>query len=117
MIVGRRMESLGCGASEINTSDKTANGDNKVFEANRKFIDIHFMIDGEETFGYANVNDLRAITEYNDKEDYLLLNGNINRIRLGNGDFCIVFPEDAHIPAMEYGGSKKAKKAIVKIPL
>lgn len=72
-----------------------------TFEAHRKYLDIHYIISGKEAFGYSNVDYLTTTKEYNEAEDYELLEGEISTVILNEGDFCIVFPEDAHIPCMQ----------------
>lgn len=89
--------------------------DDKPFEAHRKYIDLHFIINGEEDFGYANINYATPTTEYNDADDYLLLSGDKGRTLLKTGDFCITFPEDAHAPALVGGCGEAVKRAVVKI--
>ena len=101
---------------ECEPSDLTVDGSAKPFEAHRAYIDIHYVIAGKEGIGYAEVERLEPITEYDESADYLLLLGEYNKIKLGRGDFCVVYPEDAHIPCM-YAGSDKLKKAVVKIKL
>ena len=103
--------------AEIFTFDEDAKGNKKLFEAHRKYIDIHYIIAGTEQFGYANIATLTPVTEYNAVDDYILLDGEVNRITLNKGDFIIVFPEDAHIPAMKYKDGQKVKRAVVKIPV
>lgn len=102
---------VGCATS----SNFSQDGKSKVFEAHRKFLDIHFVVEGEEVMGYANVNDLTPITDYVEGDDYQLLEGYINKIRLSKGDFCIVFPEDAHIPCMSFEKDSPVKRTVVKI--
>lgn len=102
---------IGC----CTTSNFSPDGKAKVFEAHRKYLDIHFVAEGEECMGYANVNDLTPITDYVDDGDYQLLEGHINKIRLGKGDFCVVFPEDAHVPCMSFEDDKPVKRTVVKI--
>lgn len=104
----------GCVSDVVkNESDEPSD----LFEAHRKFIDIHYVLKGEELFGYANVDALTPTTEYNEEKDYLFLKGDITPLHLHAGEFCIAFPEDAHIPAMECGKDKREKRAIVKIAL
>ena len=75
-----------------------------TFEAHKKYLDIHYVIEGSEIIGYADINFLTPTTQYFEDDDYLLLRPQ---------DFCIVFPEDGHIPAI--GNGKYLKKAVVKI--
>ena len=99
------------------TSDKTADGGDKVFEAHRRFIDIHYCIKGTEGIGYADVDTLEPTTEYNEADDYLLLKGSYQKIILREGDFMIVYPEDAHIPMMAGDSEGELLKAVAKIEL
>lgn len=78
-----------------------ADGSVRYFEAHRKYLDIHYIVSGKETFGYSNVDCLTTTTEYSESGDCEMLDGEISTIVLNEGDFCIVFPEDAHIPFMQ----------------
>lgn len=101
--------------STVETSDISPDGESKKLEAHREYLDIHYCIDGFEAIGYADISTLEPVTEYDAEQDFQLLNGDMNKVVLGHGDFCIVFPEDAHAPAMCVGGIKTLKKAVVKI--
>ncbi|MCR4719916.1 MAG: YhcH/YjgK/YiaL family protein [Firmicutes bacterium] len=114
---GKNTTNLTVNFSEPITADEDSMGKKKLFEAHRKYIDLHYIIDGTEKFGYANINTLKPVTEYNEKDDYILLSGEASRITLNKGDFVIAFPEDAHIPALKYKNSEKVKRAVVKIPV
>ncbi|MCR4720047.1 MAG: YhcH/YjgK/YiaL family protein [Firmicutes bacterium] len=114
---GKNPSDLTVNFSEMITSDEDNAGNKKPFEAHRKYIDIHYIIEGTEQFGYANVSTLMSVTEYNEADDYILLRGEVNRITLSKGDFVVAFPEDAHIPALKYKNSEKVKRAVVKIPV
>lgn len=103
------------GISVIAKSDTFADGEPKCFEAHRRNIDIHYVLQGEERFGYAHVDTLRPKTEYNEEGDYLLLTGEAAYFTLRPGDFCIAFPEDAHIPCLTCGDTETVKKVILKI--
>lgn len=103
------------GVSIIKKSDTFENGEPKCFEAHRRDIDIHYVVQGEERFGYAHVDTLCPKTEYNEESDYLLLTGDAAYFTLHSGDFCIAFPEDAHIPCLSSGNIETVKKAILKI--
>ncbi len=83
-------------------------------EAHKDYIDIHYVLDGSEAIGYADIDTLETVTEYNSEHDYLLLKGDMYKVYLKSGDFCIVFPEDAHAPLLKAFDSK-VKKVILKI--
>ena len=101
----------------IETSDKMPDGSEKSFEAHKDYIDIHYCISGSEGIGYADVQTLTPTTEYDKENDYFLLSGKYQKVILREGDFCVVFPEDAHIPMMAGEGDGKLLKAVAKVKL
>ena len=101
-----------CEIETIALSEKET--ENKL-EAHKKYIDIHYVLDGFETVGYANIDALQIVNDYNADEDYMLLTGQMKKITLSSGEFCIVFPEDAHAPGRCLCDKGRVKKAIVKI--
>ena len=112
---GYEFEGFKGGISEPETSDFDKEGNAKsTLEAHKNYLDIHYVIEGSEGIGYANTDTLTPKTEYCEDEDYILLTGRMNKIILEKGDFCIVFPEDAHAPAM-MGSVTYLKKTVVKI--
>ncbi|MBQ9986032.1 MAG: YhcH/YjgK/YiaL family protein, partial [Oscillospiraceae bacterium] len=100
----------------VSSSENAPPGDRK-FEAHKKFLDIHFVLEGEEKFVYANTDELTPETEYNEAEDYLLLNGDGTKLTLRTGDFCIVYPQDAHIPTLEKLSEGKLVRGVAKIKI
>lgn len=91
-------------------------GENNVYEAHRKFIDIHFIVAGEEEFAWSDIDALTVTKEYDSSADYLLLEGKVNSFLMKEGMFCICFPEDAHIP-VHCVKTGMAKRAMVKVAL
>ena len=116
-IGSREYDGFRIGISECDTFDKNSEGCARPFEAHREYADIHYVISGDEGMGYANVEDLTSVCDYNSEQDYQLLSGEASLVHLRKGDFCLVFPEDAHIPQMRAGESKHIKKAVVKFKI
>ena len=87
----------------------------RMFEAHRDFIDIHYILSGTEVFGYSKVDSLKTTKEYDQDADYLLLDGDKNLLTLHAGDFCITFPQDAHIPACYKIGEEKLLRVVAKV--
>lgn len=90
-------------------------GEPKPLEAHREFIDIHYVLAGCEKFGYANLVGLVTTKEYDSKDDYELLEGETDFVTLKAGDFCIVFPQDAHAPACQKIGDEELVRIVAKI--
>ena len=93
------------------SEDKTG----KDFEAHRDFIDIHYLASGEEIFGYGYLGDLEVTVPFDAARDCLFAKGHVNEIKLGNGEFIVTFPEDAHLPAMKKLTEGTTIRAIAKI--
>jgi len=88
------------------------------FEAHRKYIDVMCMISGKEAILVKNTDSLSQIlSKYDSENDYLLAEQDRDHsvILLQEGDFCILFPQDAHAPALSFEESVAVKKAIGKV--
>ena len=95
--------------------DVNKDGTPRQFEAHRQYLDIHYCIAGSEGFGYNDVARLTPATEYNEEKDFQMLEGEVYKLILRPGDFCVVFPEDAHIPQLMGDADGKVMKTVVKI--
>lgn len=97
----------------------TGKWDLSKFENHKKFIDIHYIIKGEEQIGLTPVLDLKPNMDYDHENDYQLFDGVVNEtITLKEGDFLLLFPGEAHVT----GGVTKEqpielKKIVFKVPL
>ena len=93
---------------------------NAKFEAHRAYVDVMYMVEGEETIYVKPVSQLSNITsEYNPDGDYLLadFDADATPIHLTAGSFIILYPQDAHAPGCKYGESKNVKKIVGKVLL
>lgn len=98
---------------------KTKPIEQKKWEVHRKYIDIQYVIKGEEKMGYGILEDFKTITEpYDNEKDVEFLNGEkFNFVDVQNGDFVIFYPNDVHAPMLAYSEPKEIKKVIVKIAI
>jgi YhcH/YjgK/YiaL family protein len=68
------------------------------FENHQKFIDIHYIVKGQEEIGLTPVKELEPNMEYDQENDYQLLDGTVNEtIMLNKGEFLLLFPGEAHV--------------------
>lgn len=87
------------------------------FESHRKYIDVQFILSGEEIIEVSDTNLLCVDLAYNDEMDYVKYrdkNGS-SSIVLKAGDVAIFYPQDAHMPCIKVGESAKVIKAVVKV--
>ena len=94
--------------------DKNEDGSEREYEAHREYLDIHYCISGSERIYCQDVTRLTPTTEFNTEDDYGMLEGEGYYVDLYPGDFCVVFPEDAHMPLMT-AADGEIIKAVVKI--
>lgn len=85
------------------------------FEAHRKYIDIQYIIKGEEKLGYVYVHKLNPSTDYDEVKDILFFEGDGDFVTADEGTFLVFAPEDAHMPGIEANLPEYVKKAVVKI--
>ena len=96
---------------------ETTEKEDRFWEAHRKYIDVHLMLDGTEKIALNHIDNLEQ-KEYEEEGDFLPLNGEESAVvTLEKGDFLICYPEDAHMTAIKVDESKDIKKAIFKVKI
>ena len=93
--------------------------DEGLLEVHKKYIDIQCMVEGVEKMYYAQLQDLEAETDYDEKGDaqFLKDSDNCMAFLFRAGDFAIFFPQDAHKPSMKVESKASAKKLVFKVKL
>ena len=88
-------------------------------EAHRKYIDIQFLLEGTELLGYAPLKGLTTAEVYNPQKDIAFFNTpkEITKVILEPGLFCILFPDDTHLPCRQLAGPTEVRKAVIKIQI
>lgn len=87
-----------------------------LWEAHRRHIDIQFILEGEETFGYTHRANLGARTRAYDAEDDIeFFEGTGEFVTLRPGMFAIQFPHDAHLPNCSVHAPSFLKRGVIKI--
>ena len=87
-----------------------------LMEAHIVFVDVQYLIDGEEKILYTPVDGLNLEKEYDEKKDrsfYSFENADV--VTYKTGEAVILYPADAHLPGCATDKSKTIKKAVVKI--
>ena len=85
-------------------------------EAHKKYIDLQYILSGEEQTGYASVSDCTVTVPYDEAADYLLVEGKGSDVKVCAVSFYIAFPCDAHKPMCSKNPAD-IRKVIVKIVL
>lgn len=103
----------------LNTYE-THSAEDALFEAHQKYIDVMYMVEGEEIIYVKPTDKLSAVTQaYDPQIDALLakLDRDATPVRLTAGSFIVLFPQDAHAPACCDKAPQTVKKIIAKVKI
>ena len=93
----------------------TKDYDKTAFESHKNYIDLQFVISGEENMGVAPLADVTLDKPYNERNDIMFYTGEGKIYTVPQNSFLIFFPSDAHRPNITPGGNKVVKKIVIKI--
>ena len=83
-------------------------------EAHRKYIDVQYVIEGEELMGYAPLGGQRILDQYKEENDIVFFTGDKSFTKVSEGMFAIFFPEDVHMPGICVRRKSHVKKLVIK---
>ena len=87
-------------------------------EAHKKYIDVMYVLEGEEKFFYKPIAEVSKITMPYDagKECALAaIDPDAAQVRFSAGHFLIFFPQDGHLAAQLWDKPVKVRKFIAKV--
>ncbi|MFA6408798.1 MAG: YhcH/YjgK/YiaL family protein [Gammaproteobacteria bacterium] len=86
-------------------------------EAHKKYIDIQYLVSGEEYFGHAFLDDLSISKPYDTDKDCIFYSQpeKTTILRLLPRMFTVFFPHDAHMPCRHLDYPTKLLKVIMKV--
>ncbi|MCB0650632.1 MAG: YhcH/YjgK/YiaL family protein [Saprospiraceae bacterium] len=86
------------------------------FEGHHKYIDVQYVISGNELVGITSLTDQIPI-EINEADDYDFYALESDFIRFDAGTFMIFFPDDLHMPCIRLNEPSAVKKVVVKVKI
>ena len=89
--------------------------DNPTPERHEKYIDIFYLLEGEEEVAVCPVEELGEVVEARPEGDIWLHKGTGVRLPLGGGRFLALFPGDGHAPSIGPNGPAPARKCVAKV--
>ena len=93
----------------------TTTPEERFWESHKVYLDVHMVFRGSEQIDLNFVQNMREI-EWKESEDMLLLEGEKNAsVILRDGDFLILYPQDAHRTSVAVDAAEKIKKAVFKV--
>jgi biofilm protein TabA len=96
----------------------TKNANERFWESHKKYIDIHYILEGKEYIGYELFERMRIKEDYNEADDYFLLEGSLqSKVKLEQGEFLICNPQDVHMTGIMVDRPEKVRKVVFKVKL
>jgi YhcH/YjgK/YiaL family protein len=88
-----------------------------LMEAHRKYVDVQFVVDGQESIFVEHISRLRETIPYSDENEATFYEqpAIFHEIIMSKGIFCILFPEDGHAPCRTTIKESNVHKVIFKI--
>lgn len=89
--------------------------DKTISEAHKKYIDIQFMVDGEEIIGVAPISCEKTETEAKPENDVWFYDCKTEPLTLFKNSFMVLYPNDLHCPGVAVNGAITCHKVVVKV--
>jgi len=104
----------------IQTYDTLPRTPEVKLEAHCQYIDIQYIVSGEEVMGWAALEAVPAMTPYDAEKDvsYGMLPASATTpVRVSAGQAAVFFPEDAHAPKLAVSTPGAVKKIVIKVAI
>jgi len=90
---------------------------NCFFESHKQYIDVQFILEGEEIIEVSHTKKLNISMPYSKEMDLCKYDDRkeASQIVLKKGDVAIFYPEDAHMPCLKLNTNDKVIKTVVKV--
>ncbi|ATZ96173.1 MULTISPECIES: YhcH/YjgK/YiaL family protein [Dickeya] len=96
----------------------TEPAEERLAESHFNFVDIQYLLQGEETIGVARGSRSNTVIEDKSEHHDIVFYRNTQNesfISLTPGMFAVFFPEDLHRPCCQSRGPSFIRKAVIKI--
>jgi biofilm protein TabA len=87
------------------------------FEYHQKYIDIQYIVSGEEVIGWTPAEHIMVLEAYDGDKDICFgaATGEWTPAHLQAGQMAVLYPEDGHAPRLAAGSSSRVMKIVVKV--
>ncbi len=93
------------------------------FESHKQFVDVHLIINGEEKINVCSLDLLTIETPYDDNNDTIIWGSSkfakhkCAEVILNCGSYVVLYPDNAHMPAVKVNGASKIRKVVIKVKI
>ena len=90
--------------------------DKTISEAHKKYIDIQYMVEGEEIIGVADISEDKELTEAKEENDVWFYDCKTEPLTLSAGKYMVLYPNDLHCPGVATNRTAlTCRKVVVKV--
>ncbi len=93
----------------------TKSPEGKLCEAHRNYLDVQYVVEGEEVVGWAPLETLTLDGEFNTAKDKGMYAGPVDFMKIRAGYCYVAYPEDGHMPNLHLEEPKHIKKLVLKL--
>ena len=93
----------------------TSSPANDTPEAHKKYIDIQFLISGQEKIAVGPLEEMTEQVEARPEGDIWFYRGPLSEVLVSGDKFAALWPGDAHAPCITVGEPTPCRKCVVKV--
>ena len=111
---------LSLGAFSLEQAYETKVRADGFFESHRRYIDLQFVLEGEELLEVADISRMKVRAPYDAERDLITYedSADVSLLRLFAGEAAIFFPEDVHMPTLRIRSAPVlVHKCVIKLPV
>lgn len=88
-----------------------------IWESHEKYLDIHFLVEGDERIFYGPEEKMKEVIPYNPEKEITVFEGNGTEVYFPKNGFVIFFPGEIHKALVHTGMPETVKKVVIKLGL
>ncbi|HEX9114378.1 MAG TPA: YhcH/YjgK/YiaL family protein [Nitrospirota bacterium] len=96
---------------------ETSKMDVPRFEYHQKYIDVQYIVSGEEIIGWSPAERIKVLEAYDGDKDICFgaATGVWTPVYVRAGQMAVLYPEDGHAPRLAAGFPSRVMKIVVKV--
>ncbi len=87
----------------------------EVGEAHKKYIDVQYILDGEEVMCVASIDSEKTLVEEKEENDVYFYKCNTTPLSLKKDDFVVFYPNDIHMATKFDDRESRCRKVVIKV--
>ena len=97
--------------------DTVKEDENTLFENHMKYIDLHFILSGEEIIAVSFAENLKEVEKISSEDSVIYRGESDMRFPMTKETFLMVYPGEAHLPKLVYKAGSNVDKLVFKIKI